>query len=87
MRISNLMTFLLSVIYLLEERGPLSILELKTALGCSLQTTFEFGFANLYTLLKSYGDIFSLKVAATQERCQVSLVSNTESELCPLLFF
>lgn len=74
------MAFLLNVICLLEENGPTTILDLKTALGCNLQTTFEFGFANLYSMLQAYSDIFCLKAATTHDRCEVSLIANIESK-------
>lgn len=80
-RISQFMKFLMSIIRLLEQRPTMMLHEIKNALDCSISTTFEFGYPNLYTLLSAYPDIFCLTLGVSQERSEVTLLASTEMRL------
>ncbi|XP_011292102.1 meiosis regulator and mRNA stability factor 1 [Musca domestica] len=80
-RISGLMHFLMNIIRLLEQRAPMLLLEIKNALDCTISTTFEFGYPNLYTVISTHSDIFYINLGVTLERSEVGLVGNTELRL------
>lgn len=72
------MHFLMNIIRLLEQRAPMLLLEIKNALDCTISTTFEFGYPNLYTVISTHSDIFYINLGVTLERSEVGLVGNTE---------
>lgn len=72
------MQFLMNMIRLLEQRSPMLLLEIKNALDCSISTTFEFGYPNLFSVISTYSDIFYVNLGVTLERSEVGLVGNNE---------
>ncbi|XP_034100773.1 meiosis regulator and mRNA stability factor 1 [Drosophila albomicans] len=77
-RLTPFMRFLVSLVRLLEQRPSMYLHELKSALDCSLTTTFEFGFPNLYTVIVAHDDLFTINNGPTQERSDVALNVNCE---------
>ncbi|KAH8263710.1 hypothetical protein KR044_012743, partial [Drosophila immigrans] len=77
-RLTPFMRFLVSLVRLLEQRPSMYLHELKTALDCSLTTTFEFGFPNLYTVIVAHDELFTINNGPTQERSDVALNVNCE---------
>ncbi|XP_065358412.1 meiosis regulator and mRNA stability factor 1 [Calliphora vicina] len=79
--ISAFMKFLMNVIRLLEQRSTMIVHDIKTALDCTITTTFEFGYPNLFSILTAYDDIFNVNLGVTQERSEITLVPNSEMRL------
>ncbi|KAH8376689.1 hypothetical protein KR093_000896, partial [Drosophila rubida] len=77
-RLTPFMRFLVSLVRLLEQRPSMYLHELKSALDCSLTTTFEFGFPNLYTVIVAHDDLFTINNGPTQERSDIALNVNCE---------
>lgn len=75
------MHFLMDIMRLLEQRPTMLLLEIKNALDCTISTTFEFGYPNLFSIVTSYSDIFYVHLGATLERSEISLVGNCECNL------
>lgn len=73
------MKFLMNIIRLLEQRSTMIVHDIKTTLDCSISTTFEFGYPNLFSILTAYEDIFNINLGVTQERSEVTLIANSES--------
>ncbi|KAH8338906.1 hypothetical protein KR059_006256, partial [Drosophila kikkawai] len=80
-RLTAFMKFLMNIVRLLEQRPNMYVYEIRGALECSLTTTFEFGFPNLYSLVAAYDDIFTINNGPTQERSDVTLTVNCELRL------
>ncbi|XP_037959686.1 meiosis regulator and mRNA stability factor 1 [Teleopsis dalmanni] len=75
-RLTKLFNFIMDIVALLEQRKMMTVYELKSALNCNLTTTFEFGYPSVYALVNAYLDIFSASISSSQDRCEVTLVSN-----------
>ena len=72
------MKFLINIIRLLEQRTVMVVHDIKIALDCSINTTFEFGYPNLFSILTAYEDLFNINLGTTQERSEITLVLNSE---------
>ncbi|XP_075149215.1 meiosis regulator and mRNA stability factor 1-like protein [Haematobia irritans] len=82
-RLSTFMHFIMNIIRLLEQRSPMLLVDVKNAIDCSITTTFEFGYPNLFSVLSAYSDLFYVNVAVPLERSEVGLVGNAELRLAP----
>ncbi|XP_046812509.1 uncharacterized protein LOC111675277 [Lucilia cuprina] len=78
---SGFMKFLINVIRLLEQRTTMIVHDIKTTLDCTISTTFEFGYPNLFSILTAHEDIFNINLGVTQERSEITLVPNSEMRL------
>ncbi|XP_055853020.1 meiosis regulator and mRNA stability factor 1 isoform X2 [Episyrphus balteatus] len=83
LRISSFMKFLMGVIQFIEHRTML-LSEIKNALNVDYINCFQYGFPNLYTILRAYPDVFSVNTGQTQERSEISLILQSELVL-PLI--
>jgi len=79
-RLTSFMRFLITLVRLLEQRPSMSLHELKTALNCGLNTTFEFGYPNLYSVIVAHDDLFTVNNGPTQERSDITLNVNCNCE-------
>lgn len=78
--ISALMKFLMNIVRLLEQQTTMTLQDIKTTLDCTISTTFEYGYPNLLSILTAYDDIFKINIGVTQERSEVTLLTNSESK-------
>ncbi|XP_055908244.1 meiosis regulator and mRNA stability factor 1 [Eupeodes corollae] len=76
-KISSFMKFIMGVIQFIEHRTML-LSEIKNALNVECINCFQYGFPNLYTILRAYPDVFSVNTGQTQERSEISLILQSE---------
>ncbi|XP_013101916.2 meiosis regulator and mRNA stability factor 1 isoform X1 [Stomoxys calcitrans] len=80
-KVSGLMHFIMNIIRLLEQRSPMLLLDIKNALDCSITSTFEFGYPNLFSVISTYSDLFYVNAGVPLERSEVGLAGNAELRL------
>lgn len=79
--LSHTSKFLMHISNLLEQRKKMSVQEIKSTLKLNLTACFNFGYANLSSLLQAYPDIFiGTKMGA-------NLYERSEMELTPECLF
>lgn len=74
---TRLANFLMTIIKALEPHY-MTEAEIKTTLGLEISDCFEFGYANLHSLLRAYQDIFVVEAGTSHDKSYVGLVEQGE---------
>lgn len=72
--VTQMMKFFIHLINVLEQKKKMNVQEIKSVMKLNLTTTFNFGFANLSSLVQAYPDmlaISSLSDKSMQERSDI----------------
>ncbi|KAI8035532.1 hypothetical protein M5D96_011690 [Drosophila gunungcola] len=79
-RLTGFMRLLIAIVCMLEQRPSMYLCDIKNALDTDFASFFEFGFPNLYSVIAAHEDLFTVNNGPTQERSDVSLNPNCESQ-------
>lgn len=72
--LTQMMKFFIHLVNVLEQKKKLNVQEIKSMMKLNVTTTFNFGFANLSSLIQAYPDILTISLAnekSLQERADI----------------
>lgn len=72
--LTQMMKFFIHLVNVLEQKKKMNVQEIKSIMKLNLTTTFNFGFANLSSLVQSYPDILAISPVSEksmQERSDI----------------